>query len=89
MSTIFLKIFRASLLLSLLAGEGQPQPLLNLIAHAAEDGQPRCLTSFGFCRINKAPVDAFRITREDWALLVRLVTDRDYVVEFFANELVH
>src|SRR5688572_13069863 len=50
---------------------------------------PKHLDVPRFRRVIEAPVDAFRFAREDRAVLVRVVADRDDVVELLPDEFFH
>ena len=72
------------------AGEaaGAERLLLDLVTHAAEDDQSRSLITGRCCRIVEAPMDTLHVSGKYRALLARIVTDRDHVIEFLSTEFI-
>src|SRR5262245_58294922 len=66
------------------------QPAANLqdllIAHPAKRLQPLVLGATGARRVREPPVHALRRKRENWAVFVRVVTDRDHIMPHVSQE---
>ena len=65
-------------------------PLTNLVTNATENRKPFFIASYaGRRRVLKASVDKFSLSGKHRADLFRVIADRNYSIEFLADEFIH
>jgi len=73
-----------------MSGKEARHPLSNLIPHATKDAHARYVVSDGRRgRVLEAPVNARRVAGEDGARLLRVVADRNDIIEVLPDELIN
>src|ERR1044072_4112056 len=82
-------LFCARNLLSTVSDNETPQLLVDLGSCLAKCTQPRFLITVRSGRIFETPMEAFRVRRKHWTLLVCVVAHSDDVIKVLAHELVH
>src|SRR5437016_2590787 len=64
------------------------QPFSYFISHSAKDGEPCPFITRRRSRIFKAPVETFCLTRKDWTLLIRVITNSNHIIELLSQEFI-
>src|ERR1044072_2363663 len=82
-------LFCARNLLSSVSDNERPQLLVDLVSCLAKCAQPRFLITVRSGRIFETPMEAFRVRRKHWTLLVCVVAHIDDVIKVLANDLLH
>src|ERR1044072_3151600 len=81
-------LFCARNLLSTVSDNETPQLLVDLVSCLAKCAQPRFLITVRSGRIFETPMEAFRVRRKHWTLLVCVVAHSDCVIKVWPQDLV-